>query len=180
MLQPYFGFLLLKGYAWNDPPDRVRAYLVEFLRIDVGCHVGPAQQDGYLVETTGASPLAKSSLGVLLAALTSLYDILMDAGYYGHANPMRSERLTALKREHLRQVKNVGAPDHAGIRDESHQETNQAYPTAFFRHKRAKVWTQEIVIEPEVVQAHIPKPNHYRPDHSPFTPHHVIPLLSRH
>ena len=32
MLQPYFGFLLSRGYAWNAPPDRVRAYLVEFLR----------------------------------------------------------------------------------------------------------------------------------------------------
>lgn len=179
MLQPYFGFLLLKGYAWNDPPERVRAYLVEFLRTDVGCHVGPAQQDGYLVETTGASPLAKSSLGVLLAALTSLYDILMDAGYYGHANPMRSQRLTALKREHLRQVKNVGAPDHAGIRNESHQETNQAYPTSFFRQKRGKVWTPEIVMEPEVVQARMHKTIDYMVEHATFKRDQVILLLLR-
>ncbi len=179
MLQPYFGFLLLKGYAWNDSPDRVRAYLVEFLRTDVGCHVGPAKLDGYLVDTTGASPLAKSSLGVLLAALTSLYDILMDAGYYGHANPMRSERLTALKREHLRQVKNVGAPDHAGIRDESHQETNQAYPTTFFRQKRGKVWTPEIVMEPEAVQERMRKTIDYMVEHATFKRDQVILLLLR-
>src|SRR5260221_12986379 len=54
MLQPYFGFLLQRKYAWNNPPERVRSYLVEFLRADVGCQIGPAPQDGYLVETTGA------------------------------------------------------------------------------------------------------------------------------
>ncbi len=179
MLQPYFGFLSLKGYAWNDPPERVRAYLVEFFRTNVGCHVGPAQQDGYLVETTGASPLAKSSLGVLLAALTSLYDILMDAGYYGYANPMRSERLTALKHEHLRQMKNVGAPDHAGIRDESHQETNHAYPTTFFRQKRGKVWTPETVMEPEAIQERMRKTIDYMVEHATFKRDQVILLLLR-
>src|SRR5690348_5105492 len=92
MLLPYFGFLLQRQYAWNDPSDRVRAYLVEFLRSDVGCQVGPAPEDGYLVETTGASPLSKSSLGVLLAALTSLYDGMIDGNYYCHPNPMRSQR----------------------------------------------------------------------------------------
>lgn len=179
MLQPYFGFLLLKGYAWNDPPDRVRAYLVEFLRTDVGCHVGPGELDGYLVETTGASPLAKSSLGVLLAALTNLYDILMDAGYYAYANPMRSERLTALKCEHLRQMKNVGAPDHAGIREESHQETNQAYPTTFFRQKRGKVWTPEIIMEPEAVQERMRKIIDSMVEHATFKRDQVILLLLR-
>jgi Phage integrase family len=179
MLQPYFGFLILKKYAWNDPPDRVRAYLVEFLRNDVGCHVGPAQQDGYLVETTGASPLSKSSLGVLLAALTSLYDILADAGYYGYPNPMRSERLTALKQEHLRQVENVGAPDHAGIRGESHQETKQAYPTAFFRQKRGKVWAPEVIMEPEAVQERMRESIDFMIEHASFRRDKVILLLLR-
>jgi Phage integrase family len=179
MLQPYFGFLLSRGYAWNDPPDRVRAQLVEFLRTDVGCHVGPAQQDGYLVETTGASPLSKSSLGVLLAALASLYGILTDAGYYGYANPMRSERITALKREHLRQVKNVGAPDHAGIRGESHQETKQAYPTTFFRQKRGKVWMPEVVMEPEAVQERMRRTIDYMVEHATFKRDQVILLLLR-
>src|SRR5258708_35878518 len=52
MLLPYFGFLIQKGYAWNAAPDRLRAYLVEFLRHDVGCQVVPAQQDCHVVETT--------------------------------------------------------------------------------------------------------------------------------
>lgn len=179
MLQPYFGFLLIKKYAWNHPPDRIRAYLVEFLRTDVGCHVGPGKQDGYLVETTGVSPLSKSSLGVLLAALTSLYDVLADAGYYGYSNPMRSERLAALKQEHLRQVKNVGAPDHAGIRGESHKATNQAYSTAFFRQKRGKVWTPEVVMEPEAVQDRMRQSIDYMISHATFQRDKVILLLLR-
>src|SRR5437899_6166624 len=179
MLQPYFGFLLSRGYAWNDPPDRVRAHLVEFLRTDVGCHVGPAQQDGYLVETTGASPLSKSSLGVLLAALTSLYDTLSEAGYYPHANPMRSERLIALKREHLFQVKHAGAPDHAGIRSETHQETHQAYPTTFFRQKRGKVWEPDVVMEPDEVQERMRRTIDFMIQHTTFLRDQVILLLLR-
>lgn len=179
MLQPYFGFLLSRGYAWNDPPDRVRAHLVEFLRADIGCHVGPASPDGYRVETTGASPLSKSSLGVLLAALASLYDILTDASYYSYANPMRSERLIALKREHLRQVKNVGAPDHAGIRSESHKATNQAYPTAFFRQKRGKVWAPEVVMEPDAVQERMRQTIDFMISHATFQRDQVILLLLR-
>src|SRR6266516_6777993 len=179
MLQPYFGFLLLRRYGWNDPPDRVRAYLVEFLRSDVGCQIGPAPQDGYLVETTGASPLSKSSLGVLLAALTSLYDVLADAGYYPFPNPMRSERLAALKREHLRQVKNAGAPDHAGIRSETHQETNQAYPTTYFRQKRGKIWEPSIVMEPDAVQERMRQTIDFMITHTTFLRDKVILLLLR-
>lgn len=179
MLLPYFGFLIQKGYAWNAAPDRLRAYLVEFLRHDVGCQVGPAQEDGYVVETTGASPLSKSSLGVLLAALTSLYDILIDAGCYPYQNPMRSEQLTALKREHLRHVSNAGAPDHAGIRSESHQHTQHAYPTTFFRQKRGKVWEPEVVMEPDEVQERMRHVIDFMIQHATFQRDRVILLLLR-
>lgn len=179
MLLPYFGFLLQKGYAWNAAPDRVRAALVEFLRTAVGCQVGPAPDDGYVVETTGASPLSKSSLGVLLAALTSLYAILIDAGYYPFSNPMRSERLIALKHEHLNQVKNGGAPDHSGVRSESRQETQQAYPTTFFRQKRGKVWEPEVVMEPDAVQERMRTVIDYMIEHAPFQRDQVILLLLR-
>jgi site-specific recombinase XerD len=179
LLLPWAGYLFQKGYAWNAPPERVRAYLVEFLRHDVGCQVGPAPEDGYLVETTGASPLAKSSLGVLLAALTSLYDVLIEAGYYSYQNPMRSERLTKLKREHLRQIKNAGAPDHAGIRSESHQETHHAYPTAFFRQKRGKVWEPDVVMEPDAVQERMRKALDFMIQHATFQRDKVILLLLR-
>ena len=179
MLLPYFGFLLHRGYAWNDPPDRVRAYLVEFLRTDVGCQIGPAPEGGYHVETTGASPLSKSSLGVLLAALSSLYDTLVDADYYPYQNPLRSERLTVLKRAHLNQVKNAGAPDHAGIRSESHQETQQAYPTAFFQQKRGKVWEPSVVMEPDAVQEHMRTVIDSMIEHATFQRDQVILLLLR-
>jgi site-specific recombinase XerD len=179
MLLPWAGFLHLQGYAWNDPPDRVRAYLVEFLRTYVGCLVAPAQEDGYLVETTGASPLAKSSLGVLLAALTSLYDVLSDARYYPYQNPLRSERLATMKQEHLRQIKNASAPDHAGIRSETHQETHQAYPTIFFCQKRSKVWAPEIVMEPDAVQEQMRKVIHFMIQHATFQRDQVILLLLR-
>jgi integrase len=179
MLLPYFGFLLQTGYDWNVPPDRVRAHLVEFLRIDVSCQIGPAPEDGYHIETTGASPLSKSSLGVLLAALTSLYDSLADAGYYPFQNPMRSERLMTLKREHLRQVKNAGAPDHADIRSETHKETNQAYPTTFFRQKRGKVWAPEVVMEPDAVQERMRKTINYMIKQAPFQRDQIILLLLR-
>ncbi len=84
MLLPWASYLIQQGHAWNDAPDRIRAYLVEFLRTDVGCQVSPGQEDGYLLETTGASPLSKSSLGVLLAALTSLYVAASNASSLPH------------------------------------------------------------------------------------------------
>ena len=179
MLLPYFGFLIQKGYGWHDPPDRVRAYLVEFLHRGVGCQIGPAPEDGYPVETTGASPLSKSSLGVLLAALMSLDETLSQAGYYPYLNPMHSERLTEIKREHLHQVKHAGAPDHAGIRSETHQETNQRYPTAFFRQKPGKVWEPEIVMEPVAVQERMRRTIDFMIQHATFQRDQVILLLLR-
>jgi site-specific recombinase XerC len=179
MLLPWAGFLLQKKYAWNAPPERVRAYLIEFLRQDVGCQIGPAPEDGYLVETTGASPLSKSSLGVLLAALTSLYDVLADASCYRYQNPMRSERLAALKREHLRHVKNAGAPDHAGIRSETHRETYQAYPTTFLRQKRGKIWEPEVIMEPDAVQQRMRKTIDFMIQHATFQRDQIVLLLLR-
>jgi hypothetical protein len=169
MLLPWAGFLLQRGYSWNDTPDRIHAFLVEFLRDSVGCNVGPAPVDGYSVQTTGASPLSKSSLGVLLAALTSLYDLLSDASYYPYQNPMRSELLTELKREHLRQIKNAGAPDHAGIRSESQQETHKNYPTAYFRQRRGKVWEPEVVMESDEVHKRMNKTIDYMIKHATFS-----------
>jgi hypothetical protein len=50
-------------YAWNAPADRIQAYLVEFLREDVACLVAPdaKNEERVFIETTGKSPLAKSS-----------------------------------------------------------------------------------------------------------------------
>ena len=92
---------------------------------------------------------------------------------------MCSGQLIALKREHLCQVKNVGAPDHAGIRGESHQGTNQAYPTTFFRQKRGKVWAPEVVMEPEAVQERMRRTIDYMVEHATFKCDQVILLLLR-
>ncbi len=181
MTLPWAGFLLRQGYAWNDCPDRIRAFLVQFLRDDVKCLVGPdaKREDGLLVETTGGSPLSKSSLGVLLAALTSLYDTLISSGYYAYQNPMRSERMVALKREHVRQVKNAGAPDHAGIRSESWQETNRAFPTNQVRQRRGKVWEPQVVLEPDAVQQRMREAIDFMVLHAAFQRDQVILLLLR-
>ncbi len=181
MLLPWAGFLLRHGYTWNDQPDRIRAFLIEFLRDDVKCLVSPdaKREDGLLVEISGASPLAKSSLGVLLAALTNLYETLSGAGYYAYQNPLRSGRMVALKREHIRQLKNAGAPDHAGIREESWSETNRAFHTNQFRQRRGKVWEPEIVLEPETVQERIHQTIDYMINHVVFQRDQVILLLLR-
>ncbi|HLG78384.1 MAG TPA: hypothetical protein VKX46_18360, partial [Ktedonobacteraceae bacterium] len=181
MVLPWAGFLLRRGYAWNAEPDRLLAFLVEFLRDDVGCQVGSDNQreGGWCVQTTGASPLAKSSLGVLLAALTSVYDTLIDAGYYAYHNPMRSERLLQLRQEHLRQIKNAGAPDHAGIRSETRAETNRAFPTNQFRQRRGKVWEPQVVLEPDAVQERMRKTVDYMIKHATFQRDQVILLLVR-
>ena len=181
MLLPWAGFLLRHAYAWNGPPERVRLYLAEFLREDVACFVTPdgRDEDAWFVETTGNSPLAKSSLGVLLAALTSLYDTLFAAGYYAYPNPLRSERMSDLKREHLRTVKNAGAPDHAGIRGESWQETNRAFPTKQFRQRRGKVWEPEVVLAPDAVQQRMRSTIDFMVKHATFQRDQVILLLIR-
>lgn len=181
MALPWAGFLLRRGYRWNDPPDRVRAYLVEFLREDVKCLVGPdvKREESLQVETTGDSPLSKSSLGVLLAALTNLYDTLIRSGYYAYPHPLRSEKMMALKREHIRQVKNAGAPEHAGIRGESWSETNRAFPTNTFRQRRGKVWEPQVVLEPDEVQKRMGETIDFMVQHATFQRDQVILLLLR-
>ncbi len=181
MLLPWARFLLRHGHAWNDPPDHVRIYLTEFLREDVACFVAPggSGEDAWFVETTGHSPLSKSSLGVLLAALTSLYDTLIAAGYYVYPNPLRSQEMLALKREHIGLVKNAGAPDDAGIRGESWQETNRAFPTNRFRQRRGKVWEPEVVLEPDAVQERMRSTIDFMVKHATFQRDQVILLLIR-
>lgn len=181
MTLPWASFLLRRGYAWNAEPDRLLAFLVEFLRDDVGCLVGPDSQrvDSLFVQTTGASPLSKSSLGVLLAALTSVYDTLIGAGYYAYQNPMRSERMIQLKQEHLHQIKNAGAPDHAGIRSETRAETNRAFPTNQFRQRRGKVWEPQVVLEPDAVHERMRKTIDFMVQHATFERDRVILLIIR-
>lgn len=149
-LLPFFGYLLKRGAAWNREPDYIRSLVKAFLRDEVACQVARDEDaDGYRVQLSGASPLAASSLRVLYAALHDFYAVMSDAGLYTYGNPMRSELLSAWKREHLRQVRNAGAPEHAGTRGET-QEESWKYPTAYFRQKRGLPWKPSLALEPEL------------------------------
>ncbi len=150
-LLPFFGYLLKRGAAWNGKPEQVRSLVKVFLRNEVACKVTPDKDaEGYHMQLSGASPLAESSLRVLCAALRDFYAVMADAGLYAYSNPMRSELLSAWKREHLKQVRNAGAPEHAGIRGEA-QEESWKHPTAYFRQKRGLPWKPSLAQEPELV-----------------------------
>src|SRR6266567_4717640 len=101
---------------------------------------------------------------------------LLQKGYVWNATP---ERVRTYLVELLRQIKNAGAPDHAGIRSESHQETHHAYPTAFFRQKRGMVWEPDVVMEPDAVQERMRKALDFMIQHATFQRDKVILLLLR-
>jgi integrase len=150
-LLPFMGYLLKKGVKWNSEPESIRARIQMFLREEVSCFVARDQDaDGYRVQLTGNSPLAQSSLQVFFAALRDFYLIMQDAGLYAYENPMYSEVLRKWKRERMRQIANAGAPDHAGIRGESWEQTWQN-PTAFFRIKRKLPWKPGLAQESALV-----------------------------
>jgi site-specific recombinase XerD len=92
---------------------------------------------------------------------------------------MRSTRLLQLKQEHLRQIKNAGAPDHAGIRSETRAETNLAFPTNQFRQRRGKVWEPQVVLEPDAVQERMRETVDFMIQHATFQRNQVILLLVR-
>jgi hypothetical protein len=149
-LLPFFAYVLKKQAAWNEEPEHIRSLVKAFLRDEVACRVAPDRDaEGYSMQLSGASPLAQSSLRVLCAALRDFYVVMADAGLYAYSNPMRSELLSAWKREHLKQVRNAGAPEHAGIRGET-QEESWKHPTAYFRQKRGLPWKPALALEPEL------------------------------
>jgi len=77
------------------------------------------------------------------AALRDFYCVLKDAGMYAFANPLSSETLIALKREQMQTLANRGAPDHAGIRGETREQSRRR-PTAFLHHSEAQGWKPEL------------------------------------
>jgi len=156
-LLPFMGYLIKKGVAWNLEPEDIRSQVKEFLREEVACLVARDQDaDGYRVQLSGDSPLSQSSLRVFFAALRDFYLVMADAGLYAYDNPMRSELLRKWKRERMRQIANAGAPDHAGVRGESWEETWQN-PTAFFRLKRKLPWKPGLALEPTLVLQRVKK-----------------------
>ena len=143
-LLPYLSFLIEQGCPWNAPPERLRPALIAFYRDRLGCQLHPrkdqARVDGTLTRET---PVCASTLRVLRAALRDFYCVLKDAGLYAFANPLSSETLVALKREQMQTLANRGAPDHAGIRGETREQSRRR-PTAFLHHSESQGWKPEL------------------------------------
>jgi len=139
-LMPFLAFLDEKKCPWNASPERLRPVLMEFHRDRLGCQIHPGK-DGESIEIvpTRDTPLQPSTLRVLRAALRDFYLVLKDAGLYAFANPLSSETLIALKREQSRALANRGAPDQAGIREETREQSRRR-PTAFIQHPDDQGW----------------------------------------
>jgi site-specific recombinase XerD len=143
-LMPFLTFLEEQACPWNASPELLRPVLIAFYRDRLGCQIHP-RRDGAGVEVipTRDTPLRPSTLQVLRAALRDFYLVLKDAGLYAFANPLSSEVLVALKREQIRALANSGAPEHAGIREETHEQSRRR-PTAFLRHPKDQAWEPEL------------------------------------
>lgn len=151
-LLPFFAYLLKQDVAWNVEPTILRRSVKAFLLQEVSCQIGrDTVLDGYRIELTSASPLAHSSLRVLLAAIRDFYAVMIDAELYPYTNPMCSGLLHQWKREHIKRLSNSGAPDQAGIREETWQETNMR-PTAYFRQRRGEPWRPDTALTSEHIQ----------------------------
>jgi hypothetical protein len=178
-LLPFFSYLLQNDIAWNTEPARLRHAVKAFLLQDVSCHVSrDTTLDGYRIDLTGASPLAQSSLRVLLAAIRDFYAVMIEAGLYAHPNPMCSELLQQWKRERMRFMKNAGAPDQAGIREESWQTTS-TQPTAFFRQRRGEPWKPEVSLTSEQTQKRMNVDLDWMTLHAPTQRDRLVLLLLR-
>ena len=180
MLLPVMGFFLEREYAWNEPPEQVRSYLLAFLRERLACRLQPDQdREGYWIETSRTSPLSKSGLGVLLAAIKDFYRVMHDAGYYIYPSPMTSQLLEQWRRERARLIASAGAPDHAGIRSESWEESRR-HPIAYFRQGKRKAWQPKLVLESAEVRERMWQALIYMTQHAPTQRDKVVLLLLRH
>src|SRR5436305_2839554 len=143
-LLPYISFLEEQACPWNASPQQLRPVIMAFYRDRLGCQIHPGK-DGESVEIvpTRDTPLRPSTLRVLRAALRDFYLVLKDAGLYAFAHPLTSEVLVALKREQMSTLANGGAPDHAGIREETHERSRRR-STAFLRHAQTQEWKPEL------------------------------------
>ena len=143
-LLPYLSFLIEQGCPWNAPPEGLRPALIAFYRDRLGCQLHPRKDQARVdVTLTRETPVCASTLRVLRAALRDFYCVLKDAGLYAFANPLSSETLVALKREQMQTLANRGAPDHAGIRGETREQSRRR-PTAFLHHSESQGWKPEL------------------------------------
>ncbi len=143
-LLPWFTYLAEDGCPWNAAPSQLRRALIAFHRDRLGCQIHPQKDlDAVEISLTRETPLQASTLRVMRAALRDFYLVMREAGLYAFANPLSSEVLVTLKREQTHALANRGAPDHAGTREETHEQSRRR-PTAFLRHRDAQGWKPEI------------------------------------
>jgi hypothetical protein len=143
-LLPYLSFLLEQSCPWNAPPERLRPVLIAFLRDRFGCQIHPKKEQACIeIALTRQTPVRPSTLRVMRAALRDFYLVLNDVGLYPFPNPLTSEILLTLKREHTRALANAGAPDHAGVREETHIQSHRQ-PSAFIRFKHNNEWKPDV------------------------------------
>src|SRR5260370_18214894 len=139
-LLPFLSFLIEQSCPWNAPPGRLRPLLIAFHRDRLGCQVHPGNDhESVEILPTRDTPVSESTLRVMRAALRDFYLVMKDAGLYAFPNPLSSETLKAIKRAHVQTLANKGAPDHAGIREETHEQSRRL-PTAFLRHPDDQGW----------------------------------------
>ncbi len=143
-LLPFFTFLAADECPWNAPPERLRRALIAFHHKCLACKIHPQKDtDTVEIDLTRETPLQESTLRVMRAALRDLYLVMIEAELYAFANPLSSEVLVTLKREQERALANRGAPDHAGVREET-REHSRRRPTAFIRQHQAQEWKPEV------------------------------------
>lgn len=143
-LLPFFAFLSEKGCAWNASPEQLRPLLIDFYRERFCCLVRPERaQERVAILPTRDTPLQESTLQVFRSALRDFYLIMRDERLYAFPNPLTSDTLLSLKRLHDQAIVNRGAPDHAGIRGETHGRSRRQ-PTAFIRYPKAREWKPDL------------------------------------
>jgi hypothetical protein len=101
--------------------------------------------DGWFIRPSNSTPISPNGLHVVISALRNFYDMMIRGVWvpedrrnhplYADENPMYSSLLLAWRREHRMWIRNVGAPDYAGIRSESRVQTARQ-PVGFFQLKR--------------------------------------------
>ena len=143
-LLSFFAFLSEKGCAWNAAPEQLRPVLIDFYRERLGCLIRPDRgRERIEVLPTRDTPLQESTLQVLRSALRDFYLVMRDERLYAFPHPLTSETLMHLKCLHEQAIFNAGAPDHAGIRGETH-ERSRRLPTAFIRYPKAREWVPDL------------------------------------
>jgi hypothetical protein len=143
-LTPYLSFLIERGCPWNAPPEQLRPVLIAFHRDCLGCQIHPGEdRESMGIVPTRETPVQASTLRVMRAALRDFYLVMKEAGLYAFPNPLSSEVLVTLKRAHTRALANRGAPDQAGIREETREQSRRR-PTAFLRHLHTQGWKPDL------------------------------------